>query len=92
MEPAAVEAAKSAAVEAAKSAAVEAAKPTASVETAAPAPAMRSSIGEVWLAERGRAQQRSRNCQSSSVLRPRFMFARLVHRSLHLHRPAITLL
>ena len=73
MEPAAVEAAKSAAVEAAKSAAVEAAKPTASVETTAAA--MRPSIGEVWLAERGRAQQRSSNCQSSSVLRPRFMFA-----------------
>src|SRR6516162_3083682 len=81
-----------AAVEAAKSSAVEATKPAASVKTAAPAPAVRPGIGEVWLAERGRAQQRSRNCQSSSVLRPRFMFARLVHRSLHLHRPPITLL
>jgi len=70
MEPAAVEAAKSAPME---SATVESTKPAASVETTAAA--MRPSIGEVWLAERGRAQQRSSNCQSSSVLRPRFMFA-----------------
>jgi len=71
----ATEATSSGALEATKSAAVKpAAKPPA-VEAPAPAPAMRPSVGEIWLAERGSAQQSSYDCQSLSVLRPGFMFA-----------------
>ena len=74
-----VEATKSAAV---KPAAESAAMETAAMETAAPAmetpaamsaptpaPAM-PSVGEIWLAERGSAQQSSCDRQSLSVLRP----------------------
>jgi len=43
---------------------------TTAVETPAAAPAMRPSVGEIWLAERGSAQQSSCDRQSLSVLRP----------------------
>jgi len=46
---------------------------TAAVET--PAPAMRAGIGEVWLAERGRAKQSPCDCQSPPYLRPGVRFA-----------------
>jgi hypothetical protein len=55
VETAAMKAAKSAAVEAPATAAVEAS-----------ATAMRPSVGEIWLAERGSAQQSSCGCQSPS--------------------------
>jgi hypothetical protein len=68
-----VEATKSAAVKpAAESAAMETAAPameTAAVSAPTPAPAM-PSVGEIWLAERGSAQQSSCDRQSLSVLRP----------------------
>jgi hypothetical protein len=70
----AVEAFKSAPVKpAAKSAAVE--TPAPAMETPAPGAAMRPSVGEIWLAERGGAQQSSCDGQTPSVLRPGFMFA-----------------
>jgi hypothetical protein len=63
-----VEATKSAAVKpAAESAAME--TPAAAVSAPTPAPAM-PSVGEIWLAERGSAQQSSCDRQSLSVLRP----------------------
>jgi hypothetical protein len=72
---AAVEATHSAAVEATHSAAVEPA--TAAVEPPASAPAMLS-VGEIWLAERGSAQQSScDSCQSPSYPGPDSMFAYL---------------
>jgi hypothetical protein len=70
-----VEATKSAAVKpAAESAAMETAArametPAAAVSAPTPAPAM-PSVGEIWLAERGSAQQSSCDRQSLSVLRP----------------------
>jgi hypothetical protein len=48
-------------------------KPAAAVET--PAAAMRPSVGEIWLTERGRAQQSSGDGQSPSVAGPGLMFA-----------------
>jgi hypothetical protein len=87
--PSAMEATKSAAVEATHSAAMEpataamepataAVEPaTAAVETPASAPAMLS-VGEIWLAERGSAQQSScDSCQSPSYPGPDSMFAYL---------------
>ena len=59
---------ESAPVKPAKSAAM---KPAAAVETSAPA---MPSVGGIWLAERGSAQQSSSDCQSPSTLRPSFMF------------------
>ena len=56
---------REATVKSAHSAAVEAAK-SAPVETPA-IPAMRPGIGEIWLAERGSAQQSSCDFQSPSV-------------------------
>jgi len=78
-----MESANSGTVEATKSAAVKPAAEPAAMETAAPAletpaaavsaptpaPAM-PSVGEIWLAERGSAQQSSCDRQSLSVLRP----------------------
>jgi hypothetical protein len=75
-----VEATKSAAVKpaavkpAAEPAAMETAAPAmettaAAVSAPTPAPAM-PSVGEIWLAERGSAQQSSCDRQSLSVLRP----------------------
>ena len=77
-----MESANSGTVEATKSAAVKPAAESAAMETAAPAmetpaamsaptpaPAM-PSVGEIWLAERGSAQQSSCDRQSLSVLRP----------------------
>jgi hypothetical protein len=60
-----------AAVKSTKSTAVEA---TAAAETSTSAPAMRSNIGEIWLAERGGAQQSSCDCQCPSALRLGFRF------------------
>ena len=82
MEPAATETPKSgvesAAMKPAKSAAVKSAapvKPAApAVETAAPA-AMRPGVGEIWLAERGSAQQSSCDCQRPSDPGPGSRFA-----------------
>jgi len=70
-----VKSAHSAAVEA-PAAAVEA-PATAAVETpaAATATAMRPSVGEIWLAQRGSAQQSSCDCQSPSYPGPGSMFA-----------------
>ena len=74
-----MESANSGTVEATKSAAVKPAAESAAMETAAPAmetpaaavsaPAM-PSVGEIWLAERGSAQQSSCDRQSLSVRRP----------------------
>jgi cell division septation protein DedD len=65
-----VEATKSAAVKpAAESAAMETAAPAMETSAPTPAPAM-PSVGEIWLAERGSAQQSSCDRQSLSVLRP----------------------
>ena len=70
-----MESANSGTVEATKSAAVKPAAEPAAMETPAamsaptPAPAM-PSVGEIWLAERGSAQQSSCDRQSLSVLRP----------------------
>jgi hypothetical protein len=64
VETAAMKAAKSAAVEAPATAAVEAS-----------ATAMRPSVGEIWLAERGSAQQSSCDCQSPSYPGPGSGFA-----------------
>ena len=62
-----MESANSGTVEATKSAAVKPAAESAAMETAAPA---MPSVGEIWLAERGSAQQSSCDRQSLSVLRP----------------------
>jgi hypothetical protein len=72
----AVEAPKSAPVEPAsmKPAAIAVETPATAVETPAPAPAMGPSVGEIWLAERGSAQQSSCDGQSPSDPRPGFMF------------------
>ena len=37
---------------------------TSTVETSAPTPAMRPGVGEIWLAERGSAQESSCGCQN----------------------------
>jgi hypothetical protein len=65
---------ETAAVESAHSAAVKSTH-SAAVETPAATPAMRPSVGEIWLAERGSAQQSSCDCQSPSYLGPRSRFA-----------------
>jgi hypothetical protein len=64
---------REATVKSTHSGAMEAAKST-PVETAAATPAVRPGISEIWLAERGGAEQRRCDCQSLSVLRPGFMF------------------
>ena len=64
-----VKSAKSTPVESAHSAAVKSTH-SAAVETPAAAPAMRPSVGEIWLAERGSAQQSSCDCQSPSYPGP----------------------
>jgi hypothetical protein len=55
--------AREATVKSAHTAAMEAAKST-PVETAATTPAVRPGISEIWLAERGGAQQSSCGCQN----------------------------
>jgi hypothetical protein len=62
---------ESASVEAPKSVVESPTVETATVETAA----MRPGIREIWLAERGSAQESSCGCQSPSGLRPGSMFA-----------------
>jgi hypothetical protein len=54
--------------------AVESAK-SAAVETPATATAMRPSVGEIWLAQRGSTHQSSCDCQSPSHSRPGFRLA-----------------
>jgi hypothetical protein len=63
------------AVGSAHSAAVEAAAATMETPTATAATAMRPSVGEIWLAERGSAQQSSCDCQSPSYPGPGSRFA-----------------
>jgi hypothetical protein len=75
VEPAIVKSVKSAVEPAAMKAAKSAPVKPAAVETSAPAveassPAMHLSVGEIWLAERGSAQQSSCGCQSPSYPGP----------------------
>jgi hypothetical protein len=72
---AAVKSTHSATVKSTHSAAVEAAAATMETPTATAATAMRPSVGEIWLAERGSAQQSSCDCQSPSYPGPGSRFA-----------------
>jgi len=74
VKPTRVESAKSTPVDPSHPAKSAAVKPTTpAVET--PAAAMRAGVGEIWLAERGTAQQSRCDCQSPSRARPAFRFA-----------------